>query len=139
MSVTDALDEDKIIALILEGSTQREIAESHGVSVGLLNWWIHATVERSARAREAMETSAEAWLDRGLESLLQAPPDTSEIARARAIEQHCARRAAIRNPRRYGDRTTLVGDPDAPLFKQLSDEQLDARIAVMQAKNASKD
>ena len=53
-----------------------------------------------------MEASAEAWLDRGLGVLTDAK-DMLEVHRARAIEQHCARRAAIRNPQRYGDRQQI--------------------------------
>ena len=37
-------------------------------------------------------------------------------------------------PKVYGDRTTLAGDPDAPLAQQLTDDQLAARIAALQAK-----
>lgn len=37
-------------------------------------------------------------------------------------------------PKVYGDRTTLAGDPDAPLNAGLTDEQLQARIAALQAK-----
>jgi transcriptional regulator with XRE-family HTH domain len=99
----DALGEEAIIGQIANGKTQDEICEAAGVSAGSLNGWLHATPERSARARDAMETSAEAWLDRGFNALRDAPPDNAEIARARAIEQHCARRAAIRNPR-FGDK-----------------------------------
>jgi hypothetical protein len=51
-----------------------------------------------------MSESAESWLDRGLQALTAAASDNVEIQRARAIEQHCARRAAIRNPQ-YRDRT----------------------------------
>lgn len=131
--VTDKLDEDDVIARITGGESQSEIARSESIGVATLHGWLYATPERSARTREAMESSAEYWLDRGLQTLEEAPPDASEIARARAIEQHCARRAAVRNPRRYGDRTTLAGDPDAPLYRELTDEQLAARVAALQA------
>lgn len=117
---TAALDADKIIGEIAEGSTQLEIAAKHGVSVGALNAWLHADPERSARARDAMKTSAEAWLDRGLEALTKAKPDTAEIARARAIEQHCARRAAIRYPAKYGDKVAIGGAEDLPPIKSES-------------------
>ena len=52
---------------------------------------------RSARARER---SAEAWLDRGLETLEKALDKESgmDASAARAYEQACARRAALRNP-----------------------------------------
>lgn len=99
----EAAGEAEIIQRIADGATQDDIAQSVGVGAGTLNGWLHATPERSARAKDAMSISAEAWLDRGLNALRDAAPDNAEIARARAIEQHCARRAAIRNPR-YGDK-----------------------------------
>jgi transcriptional regulator with XRE-family HTH domain len=111
----EAKGEDWIFGEMGTGRSQTEIAQNIGVSVALLNYWLHANPERSARAKEAMERSAESWLDRGLETLLQALSDNAEIARARAIEQHCARRAAIRNPRRYGDKLAIGGDADNPL------------------------
>jgi transcriptional regulator with XRE-family HTH domain len=110
---SDALDADAVISAIREGKTQTEVAKESGLSVSRLNEWLHSDPERSARAREAMEASAEAWLDRGHAYLVDALPDNAEIARARALEQHCARRAAIRNPKRYGDKieqTIEVGE-----------------------------
>jgi transcriptional regulator with XRE-family HTH domain len=109
----NAYGEEPICELIRDGKTQDEIAADIGISAGALNNWLHANGERSARARAAMSLSAETWLDRGLKALIQAEPEASEIARARAIEQHCARRAAIRDPKRYGDKietTHEVGD-----------------------------
>jgi transcriptional regulator with XRE-family HTH domain len=114
-SKTKNLDVDAIMAKIASGVSQTEIADEEKMSVATLNTWLHADAERSARAKEAMEQSAESWLDRGLKTLREAPPDNAEIARARAIEQHCARRAAIRNPRHYGEKLELSGNPDAPL------------------------
>ena len=132
MTVTDSLDADTIIAKIADGATQREIAEEFGLSASRLNEWLHADPERSARAREAMEISAEAWLDRGLDALTAAEPEAVEIARARAIEQHCARRAAIRNPRRYGDKLAVGGADDLPPIR--TSEERNRRIEALLAK-----
>ncbi len=104
IAAIEAEGEDSLIMRIAEGATQAELAGRLGVGVGSLNNWLHKEPERSGRAREAMRVSAEAWLDRGLKALNDALPDNAEIARARAIEQHCARRAAIRDPKRYGDK-----------------------------------
>ncbi len=130
----DAVGDDAVIGWIAEGKTQDEIAEEVGVSAGTLNKWLHAEDERSARARGAMSVSAETWLDRGYKALLEAPPEASEIARARAIEQHCARRAAIRDPRRYGDKLALGGAEDLPPLKSMPDDALQAKIAALTAK-----
>lgn len=95
---------DAIITRIEGGESQAEIARSFGLNPATVNAYLHETIERSARTKEAMTASAESWLDRGLQTLVDAPPEPAEIARARAIEQHCARRAAIRNPAGYGDK-----------------------------------
>jgi transcriptional regulator with XRE-family HTH domain len=93
----DAIGIEGIAQRIESGQTQRQIAADLDMPVSTLNAWLRKD-EHSARARAAMQQSAEAWLDRGMSALEEAPPDQAEIARARALEQHCARRAAIRNP-----------------------------------------
>src|SRR5690606_21153259 len=99
----DEVGIDAICDRIESGESQSEIAASLGVSAAALNRWLHREEQRSARARAAMEVSAESSLDRGMAALLESPPDHAEISRPKAIEQHCARRAAIRNPEVYGD------------------------------------
>lgn len=98
---------DSILARITEGESQAEIARSLGVGATTLHDWLSANdsiAERSARARLS---SAESWLDRGHAYLVEAERDPAEIARARALEQHCARRASIRNPA-YRDKQDIA-------------------------------
>lgn len=130
----NAIGEDAVIEWITVGQTQAEICEKAGVGVGRLNAWLHENPDRSARARDAMKVSAEAWQDRGLKAIMDAAPDAVEIARARAIEQHCARRAAIRDPRRHGDKIAVGGADDLPPIKTMGDADLLARIAALQRK-----
>lgn len=131
----ESVGEDKIISLIRDGETQASIAQSIQVSVGSLNEWLHETDERSARARYAMSVSAEAWLDKGLTALEQAERDPSEIARAKAIEQHCARRAAIRNPQ-YRDKVDNTHSaPDGGPIKQHMTVEFIRPAAVDNAEN----
>lgn len=108
---------EAIWSRIESGDSQAEIARDLGVVPStlseLLNKPEHA--ERSARAREL---SAEAWLDRGLRALEEAPADSNEIARARAIAQECARRAAIRNPRYSEKRVHEVSGPNGGAIPQ---------------------
>lgn len=108
MSKLDAHDFDDVLSRIEEGTSQAEIAKDLDCAVSTLNAWLHSTPERSARARTAMQASAESWLDRGLNYVVSARSDAVEIARARIMEQHCARRAAIRNPATHGDKLDLT-------------------------------
>jgi transcriptional regulator with XRE-family HTH domain len=89
---------EEITSRIEAGESQRSIAQDIGCDVATLNRWLHADPQRSARAKQAMSESAEAWLDNGLRYLLEAPADMAEIGRAKALAQECARRAAVRNP-----------------------------------------
>lgn len=101
--VRDALEEIGIKAIagrIEAGETISEISRSVGVSFGTLSTWLRSSdnADVSARAREA---SAEAWLDRGLETIASALDKEGGIdaSAAKAYAQECARRAALRNPK----------------------------------------
>lgn len=113
----------KICTQIESGISQREIAEGYDIAPSALSAFLNLP-ENSERFARARESSAEAWLDRGLKAVEDAPPSKEEIARARAIAHECARRAAIRNPK-YRDK------PDAEVnvtVNTLTEEQVDARI-----------
>lgn len=120
--------DDDVIARIVAGETYREIAAAYGIDVAVLHRWMQDDPQRSARARDALERSAEAWLDRGLATIESALARDGNIdpSAARAYAQECARRAAVRNPR-YRDRVAHGGDAEAPPIRhahQLTDEQL---------------
>lgn len=89
---------ETIIQRIEDGDTQAEIAEYYGVAPSSVTRLLQSSPEVAERSARARAMSAESWLDRGLKALTDAPADSNEIARARAIAQECARRAAIRNP-----------------------------------------
>jgi transcriptional regulator with XRE-family HTH domain len=122
---------DRILERIESGQSQSEIAKNLEVSIGLLNGWLHATPERSARAQIVMQASAESWLDRGLQALTDAASDNAEIQRARAIEQHCARRAAVRNPL-YRDKVDLSLSRKPGDFTELTTAELTELVRQQQ-------
>jgi predicted transcriptional regulator len=93
------LDLDSVLERMESGESQREIAASLGISESTLRGHLNANEEIAARSARARQESAEAWLDRGMKYLEDAPGSSEEIQRARALAQECARRAAIRNPR----------------------------------------
>ena len=126
--VRDALEEIGIKAIagrIEAGETISEISRSVGVSFGTLSTWLRSSdnADVSARAREA---SAEAWLDRGLETIASALDKEGGIdaSAAKAYAQECARRAALRNPK-YIEKT--AHDISGTLSLSISD-------AIRQAK-----
>ena len=103
----DSLGEQYILEQIMGAKSILEFAKEHKLPYGSVwNWLFLHDADRSVRAKYAMTASAESWTDRGLQALQEAPADQAEIARARAIEQHCARRAAIRNPQ-YRDKADI--------------------------------
>ena len=101
-------DLEAIWERIEAGESQSDIARSIGCAVSRLNEVLNSqdNAERSARAREA---SAEAWLDKGLEVVASALHKDAGIdaSAARAYEQACARRAAVRNPL-YRDKVDMT-------------------------------
>ena len=119
----EALGLEAIIQRIESGLAQTEIANELGCSVTALNTWLRSDPVRSARVDYAMPASAESWLDRGLQALTAAASDNAEIQRARAIEQHCARRAAVRNPL-YRDKISLEHSRKPGDLEAMTDDEL---------------
>lgn len=116
---------------IENGDSQAEIARDLEISPATLSAWLNNEVnaERSARARTY---SAEAWLDRGLNTLESALDKNGGIdaSAAKAYAQECARRAALRNPK-YVDKTAheLSGSMKITAVTELSDGDLAAIAA----------
>ena len=129
---------DWIWGEIERGESQASIALALHISVGTLSNWLNTPerLERSARARQA---SAEAWLDKGFNYLLQSLQRSSGIDSnaARALAQECARRAAIRNPAyREKNETKLEvggvgGGPVRTLAATLTPEQAAAEYKAL--------
>lgn len=96
---------DAICARIEAGESQAEIAKSLKVHASDLCRWL-GQPRHAKRAAAARETSAEAWLDRGLEAVRSSLKKKGAVdpAAAKAFAQECARRAALRNPR-YVEKT----------------------------------
>ena len=76
--------------------------------------WIAFDTKRSDRVREARITAASSYDDIALGSI-RAATNTFELAKAREEAHHLRWRSSKFQPQRYGDRTTIAGDPDAPI------------------------
>jgi hypothetical protein len=108
---------ETLIQRLLEGKTYQEMADEFQCGIATIHAWLHAEeiAEESARARES---SAEAWLDRGLAVIASSLQKTGDIdpSAARAYAQECARRAAIRNPRyRDNSKVEVTGKDGGPV------------------------
>jgi transcriptional regulator with XRE-family HTH domain len=111
------LDLDAILTDIEAGKSQADIAAELGIGVATLSTFLNRdeNAERSARARQS---SAEAWLDKGLAVISSSLSRSGDVdpSAARAYAQECARRAAIRNPA-YRDKVdqTVSGPNGGPV------------------------
>jgi transcriptional regulator with XRE-family HTH domain len=130
---TDALDIEEVCNLLEEGKTQRKVAERFRVDPGELSRWLNNDPQRSARARESRRRAAALWDEMATEVLEEAK-DGFGLAKAKELAHHYRWRASKIAPKVYGERTTVAGDPEAPLLQAMTDEQLAARIASLQAK-----
>jgi len=119
---------EAICSKIENGHSQAEIARALKVDAGDLSRWLNRpeNIQRSANARIG---SAEAWLDRGLDTIASALDKQGGIdaSAAKAYAQECARRAALRNPA-YRDKSAVEhsGTLGIKNVTDLTDEELAA-------------
>ena len=95
-----------ICSRMIQGESISEIAADLGVNVETMRGFCSRPENEQLFAR-AKQLSAEAWLERGLKYALTSPRDPVEIQRARLLEQHCARRAALYDPAGYSERLKI--------------------------------
>lgn len=126
---------DSICERLQNDESYQCIADSLGVSQSHMIEWVNSDTERSARAKAARIAAAETNDNLALAAIKSLPKDATpaQIAQMREEVQHRRWRSSKRNPKEYGDRTILAGDEENPLFN-LTDEQLEARIAALASK-----
>lgn len=132
---TDKLDAyglDAVCEAIANRASLTAIAGKLEVSIGSLCAWIGATPERSARVREARAATAKLW-DEVAEQGIRDARDDFDLKKAKELAHHYRWRSSKIAPAEYGDRTTLAGDPDAPL-QGLTEAQVQDRVAELLAK-----
>jgi hypothetical protein len=107
---------NRICEMVAQGMTLRQISAELGYSLGtLLNWTTKPEhIEQYTRARESAADIFETDI---IEAALSAGPETAASDRVKidALKWVAARRA----PKKYGDRITHGGDPDAPINHQV--------------------
>lgn len=97
---------DDIIEMILEGMSYRKIAKKLGVALSTLHDYTSKS-EHSARAREALQYSADTFDEKAEQALLEAKSSMTEVQRARELAQHYRWRSSKRDPKRYGDKLDI--------------------------------
>lgn len=112
-------DVSHILDRIRNGESQREIAKSLQMPVSTLNSMLNKSEELIIQSARARLESAESWMDKGLDIIQLALRKDSEIdvQAAKAYEQACARRAAVRNPAYRDKIDATVGNPDGSPLK----------------------
>ncbi len=150
---TDKMDE--ILEWISSGQTLRDYCRIEGNPAWRTVYdWLEKDKEfaaRFARARELGEDAIAAEImeiiDTEPEKATSSGKDSYSEHRDSAHVAWLKNRAEMRlkllakwNPKRWGDRTTLAGDPDNPLMEPLDDTQrvakLQAILATAQARKA---
>ena len=107
-------DVPAILDRIRNGESQREIAASLQIPASTLNSMLNKDATLIVQSARARSESAEAWADKGLDIISLALNKDSEIdvQAAKAYEQACRWRAAVRNPA-YRDKQDLThSNPD---------------------------
>lgn len=141
----DDINAEQVLRMIEEGQSYVEIAKELGCSRPTLYKVMNAHDEEQARkggvdtSARARQSSAEAWLDRGLRELERSLDRSSGIdpSAARAYEQACARRAAIRNPA-YRDSSKVEAAVTAQIAGSLTLNLVGPKVSSDDTEQAAK-
>ena len=103
MSKIGQIDVEKLIDLIYDGKTYRQMADFFGVKLATLSDFV-AKPEHSARVKEALKASADTYADMAEQVLKDAKSNIVEIQRAKELSQYYKWKASKRSPKEYGDK-----------------------------------
>ena len=105
----DALGIEAFCDLILDGTTQMQIAENLGISRSMVNRWLSLRPEHSARALEARRLASSAW-DEKAEKVIQDAGDQFELSKAKELAHHYRWRASKVHPADYGIKPAIISE-----------------------------
>lgn len=141
-------DAETICYGLSEGHSLLSICQAMGLPYSTAKQWERDHPDHAANVARAREAGCHALADQALD-IADTPmlgvvrttkPDGAVEEREEDMTSHRKLQIDTRKwllsrwlPKVYGERTTLAGDPDAPLAT-LTDEQLTARIAALQGK-----
>jgi hypothetical protein len=140
---------DRLIEWISEGKTLREFCRHpSSPSFRTVYDWTEKDKEFAARLAHAREIGHDAIADETME-IIDAEPerinneggskiDNAYVAWARNRVEQRLKLLAVWNPKKYGNRTTIAGDPDNPLIEPLDDTQRAAKVQAIMAAAAAR-
>lgn len=141
---TDALV-DEVLEAIAEGETLAAVCRREGMP-NRRTWtqWCYDDPNLAKRYQTAREAGEEAIADDCLAIADDSANDYVQTDKGLAFNAENVQRSKLRvhtrlqllakwNPKKWGERTTLAGDPDAPL-QGLTEAQVEARLAELLAK-----
>ncbi len=120
---------DEVCKRLADGESMTAIAAGVGVSTGSLSEWLEATVERSARSKEARRLAARHWDEKAEQVIRDAARHPVELTRARELAHHYRWRAKMTAPRDYGDKVdhTVSGPAGGPVQVTVTRVVLDGK------------
>lgn len=124
----DAYGLESILDDIVNGLNYLQIAAKINVSKASFVRWLALDADRSARARDALQLSAQTEDDKAEMTLLRTDLDPHT---KRELAQHYRWRARVRNPRDYGDKLQVESNVN---IVNLSEEEIARRRAAIQEK-----
>lgn len=95
--------------------------------------WCDSRPEFAAKCARARDEQSDGIVDDIAQIERKTLSGEVDAAAARCVIASKQWRASKLAPKKYGDRMTLAGDADNPLIG-MTEEQVDARLAVLQAK-----
>jgi hypothetical protein len=140
---------DEICEWITTGRTLREWCRLNHIHYSTVYLWMGKDKDFAQRFAHAREVGHDCIADDALEIIDTMPLmtggdnpkyDSAHVAWLRNRAEYRLKLLAKWNPKKYGDRTTLAGDPDNPLMEPMDDTQraakLQAILATAQARKA---
>ena len=122
-----------ICARLAVGETLAMILSDMGIPRRTVDQWRADDPEIAAQFDAARDDGFDAIASRTRATARGKGDSTKDVQRDKLIIDTDLKLLAKWDPRRYGDRITHAGDPDAPLAG-MTDAQVDARLAVLLAK-----
>ena len=109
---------EQIIERLWAGETATQIARDNGISDRVITNWSNKDEQHKAEYKAAMEGGARAIIDEVIplvDDRESDPEPSSRKVRAWARLEVAKRKA----PHLFGDKVTLAGDPEAPLYSRV--------------------